>query len=43
MFVMLEFNNLLPLVTIDEGRVLSNNQTVLLAKSLKVATQIYGK
>ena len=32
MFVMLEFNNLLPLVTIDQGRVLSNNQTVLLAK-----------
>ena len=31
MFVMLEFNNLLPLVTIDQGSV-SNNQTILLAK-----------
>ena len=31
---MLEFNNLFPLVTIDQGSV-SNNQTILLAKKFE--------
>ena len=32
MFVMLELNNLLPGVTIDQGSVLSNIQTIFLPK-----------